>query len=204
MSVNFELNAEPRTDLGKSSSRRLRRSGKVPAVIYGANQAPCSIIVEQNKLTKMLQYENFYTYILDVKIGKTHEKVVLKAIQRHPYKDHVLHLDFLRVNIHEKIKMHIPLHFVGADVSPGVKSGGVVSHIVNNIEVLCLPQDLPEFVNIDLSNLTLDSVVHLSQLQLPQGVESVLLKHGQDPIVLNIHLPKKAPEVEAVVNTDEA
>lgn len=205
MSISFEIIAEKRSDLGKNASRRLRRLGKVPAVVYGNNQKPLSISLEQNYLTKVLQHESFYTDILNLTINNMHEKVVLKDLQRHPYKDKVVHLDFMRVSATEKIKMHIPLHFIGGDQSPGVKSRGVVSHLINNIEVSCLPQDLPKFIEIDLSNLKLDTVMHVSQLTLPPRVESVALSHNQDPIVLTIHIPAIKQESSAQdVSTEDA
>jgi large subunit ribosomal protein L25 len=200
MAIAFEINAALRTEKGKGASRRLRHAGKVPAVLYGSATAPLSLVLEQNHLSTFLQQESFYSNILHLKIGKQIIQVVLKALQRHPYKDHALHLDFLRVKADEKIRMQLPLHFIGAEQSPGVKHGGIVSHIINSIEVSCLPHNLPEFMAIDISQLELDKGLHLSQLQLPPGIESIALSHNQDPLVVSIHLPAKLATVEPSSN----
>ncbi len=177
--VDFVLNAETRNDLGKGASRRLRRQGKVPGVIYGAHQDAVSITVDHNDLWKHLQHEAFYSHILTINIDGKAEQAVLKDLQRHPAKALVMHLDLLRVSASEKLRMNVPLHFTGGDVAPGVKvNGGLVTHNVNEVEVLCLPQDLPEFITVDLSGLELGHAIHLSQLQLPAGVELVELSHG--------------------------
>ncbi|SDX81339.1 large subunit ribosomal protein L25 [Allochromatium warmingii] len=178
MSVSFEVIAQPRTASGKGASRRLRRTGLVPAIVYGAHQDPEMISVSHNELLKHLEYEAFYSHVLDLKIGETTTTVVLKDMQRHPAKPFILHVDFMRVSKDEKIKMIVPLHFVNEEKSKGVKLGGLVSHSITEIEIVCLPQDLPEFIAVDMIEMEIGSVVHLSELALPAGVA---LAHAPDP-----------------------
>jgi len=206
MSMNFELNASVRHDLGKGASRRLRQENKVPAVIYGGGGEPMPLVLEHNKVLHSLEREAFYSHILTINIDGKTEKAVLKDLQRHPFKPAVLHLDLQRVNETEKLRMHVPLHFIGEDVAPGVKqSGGVVSHLINDVEIDCLPKDLPEFIQVDVSSLQLNETVHLSDLKLPAGVELVQLHHGpeHDLPVVSIHLLRGIKEDEAVVEEGE-
>lgn len=178
MSVNFDVIAEPRVAAGKGASRRLRREGLVPAIVYGAHQEPEAISVSHNELLKHLEHEAFYSHILDLKIGDKSSKVVLKDLQRHPAKPFVLHVDFMRVSQDEKIKMVVPLHFLNEEKCAGVKLGGQVAHNLTEVEVSCLPKDLPEFIGVDMTELEVGSIVHLSELKLPEGVE---LAHAPDP-----------------------
>lgn len=199
----FEIEAAVRHDMGKGASRRLRREEKVPGVIYGGGKAPISLTLEHKTISKSLESEAFYSHILTLKTGTDSERVILKAVQRHPFKPRVLHVDFQRVRADEKLHMHIPLHFVGADVAPGAKdAGGVISHIMNDVEVSCLPDNLPEYLEIDLSNMQLNQILHLSDIKLPNGVEIIALSHGDDKPVVSIHMPRieEEPVVEA---TDE-
>ena len=174
MSTAFELSAELRQDMGKGASRRLRRKeNKVPAIMYGGGEEPISLSLNHNELKKALENQAFYSHILTIHVDGNKQQAVLKALQRHPYKPRILHLDFLRITGKEKIQMQVPLHFVGGDQAPGVKiDGGIISHLLSNIEVRCLPADLPENIEVDLSNLALDQSLHLSDLKLPKGVES--------------------------------
>jgi large subunit ribosomal protein L25 len=201
MSESFVIEAEPRTDLGKGASRRLRQEGKVPGVIYGAGKEPASISLEQNVLLHQLENEAFFSHILTVKVGKKEEQAILKDLQRHPSKPIVLHVDLQRVSAKEKIRVHVPLHFLNEDSAPGVKAGGLVSHHITEVEVSCLPKDLPEFIEVDLGGMDLDTNVHLSDISLPSGVELVELSHGEghDQSVVTIHLPRGAKEEEAEV-----
>ncbi|HFQ13727.1 MAG TPA: 50S ribosomal protein L25/general stress protein Ctc [Gammaproteobacteria bacterium] len=194
MSENFVLEAEPRTDLGKGASRRLRRTGMVPAVIYGAGKDPVSISLKHNTLLHSLENEAFYSHILTVKLGKDEEQAILKDLQRHPSKPVIMHVDLQRVSADEKIRVHVPLHFVNEDSAPGVKAGGLVSHNLTEIEIACLPKDLPEFIEVDLGALELDATIHLSEISLPAGVEAIELTHGEghDPAIVTIHLPRGA------------
>ena len=195
MQESFEINATIRTDMGKGASRRLRRTDKVPAVIYGGKKDPQSLMLEHNEIILHLEHEAFYSHILGVKIDGKIEKAVLRDVQRHPSKLRVLHLDFLRVSETEKLRMNVPLHFINEEASIGVKQqGGVVSHLSTEVEVSCLAKDLPEYIEVDMSNLELGNSLHLSELKLPSGVELVELSHGEahDQAIVNIHKAKKA------------
>jgi len=198
MSISFELHAEPRTDLGSSASRRLRQANKVPAVIYGANKAPQAVAISHNELAHALENEAFYSHILSLKTGDGEERVVLKDLQRHPSKPKILHLDLQRVSETQKLHMHIPLHFIGGEVAPGVKEGGMVTHHMIDVEVTCLPKDLPEYIEVDVSGLGLNDSVHLSEIALPSGVEIVGLLQGPeyDLPVAGIHHVRVAKEEE--------
>lgn len=186
MKTAFELVAESRDAQGKSASRpRLRHTGKVPAILYGGHVEPSQISLEHQKLLVLLDNEKFYTSILAIKIGDKMQPAILKDIQRHPAKNVVLHVDLQRVLDDEKIRMTIPLHFTGAASSPGVKTqGGLVSHLRNDVEVLCLPKDLPEFLEVDMSQMNMNDHKRLSDIPLPPGVELVDLTHGRDVAVV--------------------
>lgn len=196
--MSIKLVAQTRTDLGKGASRRLRHAELVPAIVYGAGKEPVSLTFEQKELRKVEAVEAFYSSILDLEIDGTTEQVLLKAIQRHAFKEQIQHLDLLRVDANKKLHTTVPLHFLNEDIAEAVKNGGVVSHIAKEIEVACLPADLPSFVEVDLENVELGATVHLSDLVLPKGVESVELSKGtvHDRPVATIALVKKAIEVE--------
>lgn len=217
----FEVQAEARTDEGKGASRRLRHAGKVPAVVYGAEQEPVSVSLDHNQFIRHLAEEAFYAHILTLVVDGKKNQVVLKDLQRHPANDNkIIHADFLRVDSKHAMTMTVPLHFLGEDVAPGVKDGGKVSHLFTEVEVSCLPQDLPEFVEVDLSNLELDGAIHLSELTLPKGVSLTALSHGQDEeleegersaydqAVVSIHVPRvqviEEDDVEATDVADDA
>jgi large subunit ribosomal protein L25 len=204
MKTSFELIAEFRQDQGKGASRRLRRDGKVPAILYGGHADARALCVSHQKLIVMLENERFYSTILNLKVGEESQAAILKDVQRHPYKNAVLHIDFQRVSDSEKIRINIPLHFKNAAISPGVKSqGGLVSHLRTQVEVSCLPKDLPEFIEVDLSGLSLNESIHLSQLTVPPGVQLLELSK-KDTAVVAIHAPR-AEEVEvAPVAADAA
>ncbi|MGH8444066.1 MAG: 50S ribosomal protein L25/general stress protein Ctc [Solimonas sp.] len=197
MKENFVVNAEPRNDQGKGASRRLRREGKVPAIVYGGKDQPVSLAVSGNEMFKHLKVEAFYSHLLTLKVGAEAQQVVLKDLQRHPVSGYAIHVDFQRVLADKLLRMHVPLHFKGADIAPGVKTGqGMVEHQLNQVEVECLPKDLPEFIEVDLSALNVNESVHLTQLKLPEGVTLVQLKHGNDQSVASVHLPRAAVEEE--------
>jgi len=199
MKTSIELVAEFRDDQGKGASRRLRRSGKVPAILYGGHEQARPLQLEHDKLLQMLDNEKFYSTILSLSVGREKQPAVLKDLQRHPFKNQVLHIDFQRVLENEQIRMKVPLHFVNESVSVGVKQqGGTVSHLRNEVEVLCLPKDLPEYIEVDLLELGLGQIVHLSELRLPEGVQLPELIHGHDAPVVSIHTQR----AEAV--TEEA
>ena len=198
MSVDFELHAEPRDVVGKGASRRLRRQGWVPAVMYGGGKAPESLSLQHRELLKQLENEAFYSHILNVKLGSRTERVVLKDMQRHPFKPSIMHVDLQRVSADEKIRMQVPLHFINEETSPGVKQqGGAVSHLMMDVEISCLPKDLPEYLEVDLINMGLGESLHLSDIKLPDGVEIPQLAQGpeQDLPVANIH-GRRAEETE--------
>ncbi len=199
MKTSFELVAEVRAvNQGKGASRRLRHAGRVPAIMYGGKTAPASLSFEHQKLVVMLQNERFFTTLLSIKIGNETHAAILKDIQRHPAKPTVLHLDLQRVLDDEPIRMNIPLHFKNASVAPGVKTGGgQVSHLLNEVEVICLPKDLPEYLEVDMAAMELGDSRHLSDLPLPAGVELVLLSHGHDEAVVSVHRPRVEEEAPA-------
>ena len=198
MKTSFELNAEFRETQGKGASRRLRHEGKVPAILYGGHLGARALTLSHQKLALMLDNERFYSTILNLKVGDQTQAAILKDVQRHPYKNAVVHVDFQRVEENEKIRISIPLHFKGASVSPGVKNqGGMVSHMRNQVEVSCLPKDLPEFIEVDISGLSLNESIHLSQLKIPDGVALVDLAK-EDAAVVAIHSPRaEEPEPTA-------
>jgi len=199
MSISFELHAEPRTDLGSGASRRLRRANKVPAVVYGASKAPQAVAIGHDELAHALENEAFYSHILSLKTGDGEERVVLKDLQRHPSKPRIVHVDLQRVSETQKLHMHIPLHFVGDELAPGVKEGGgIVTHHMIDVEVTCLPKDLPEYIEVDVSGLGLNESVRLSEIGLPSGVDIVGLSQGPeyDLPVASIHHARAATEEE--------
>jgi len=194
---NYVINAEFRHDLGKGASRRLRREGKVPAILYGGDREPRSLTVLQKDLLLLLQNEGFYSSVISLKVGDKEQPAILKDLHRHPAKPIILHLDLQRVRDDVEIRMNVPLHFLGENVAPGVKAGGTVSRISNELEIVCLPKYLPEFIDIDLSAMELDDMVKLSDVKLPEGVE---LAHPpteeHDPSVVSIHMVRVQVEVE--------
>lgn len=192
----FQIHAEARTDQGTRVSRRLRRSGRVPAVLYGAGKDTTWVSVGHKEISHALNHEAFYSHILTLTIDGKPEQVVLKDLLRHPFKRQILHVDFLRVKANEKLVMHVPVHFVGEASSPGVKAGGVVSKLKTDIEIRCLPKDLPEYIELDISKMDLDQTYHLFDLKLPKGVELALAHMDEEhnhPIV-SIHMPRAVKE----------
>lgn len=201
MKTSFDLVADPRDGVqGKGASRRLRRANKVPAILYGGDAEPTSLSLDHSEILQRLRHEAFYSHILTVKLSGRQEKAILRDLQRHPSKPQILHMDLQRVSETEAIRVHVPLHFTGGDVAPGVKQGsGVVSHQMVEVEVECLAADLPEFIEVDLSGLQIGEAVHLSEVKPPKGVQLVELMHGteHDQPVASIHAPRTAAEPEA-------
>ncbi|RDH81436.1 MAG: 50S ribosomal protein L25 [endosymbiont of Galathealinum brachiosum] len=194
------INAETRTDLGKGASRRLRLEEKIPAIVYGSGD-PKSLTIDLREVRPHVNEEVFYASIVALKVDgkKTAEKVIVRDIQHHPFKVDIMHIDFQRVDAKKKMHMHVQLHFTGEDVSPGVKSGGQVSHVVNEVEVICLAKDIPEFIEVDISALETGESIHLTELNIPKGVELAALTHGDenhDTAVVSIHTPKVVVEEE--------
>ncbi|QEY64853.1 50S ribosomal protein L25/general stress protein Ctc [Metapseudomonas lalkuanensis] len=194
--TDFALNAEARSDLGKGASRRLRRNANlVPAVVYGGEKAPVSVSLLAKDLAKLLENEAAFSHVIALNVSGATETVLIKALQRHPAKGFVLHADFQRVVAGQKLTAHVPLHFINEATSVGVKQGGgEVSHTIAEVEVSCLPKDLPEFIEVDLAKVEVGQTVHLSDLKLPKGVELVALAHGNDLAVANIHASRVVKE----------
>ena len=194
MNDDFDLIADIREDQGKGASRRLRHQGKVPAIIYGAGRAPRALVFGHNRVLQQLENESFYSSVLNIKVGEKSQAAILKDVQRHPAKPQVMHMDFQRIVEDQEIKMQVPLHFLGEDVAPGVKvGGGSISHMITDVEVVCLPRHLPEYLDIDVSELELDAMLKMSDIQLPEGVTIPALAQGEDadrPVV-SIHVIKE-------------
>ncbi len=182
MSDQFEVQAEVREDMGKGASRRLRRhADKVPAIIYGGGKDPQPLTIIRKDFEKSLENEAFYSHILQVNVAGDVQKAILKDLQRHPAKDYVMHADFLRVSDKVAIKVHVPIHFLNEDTCVGVKmQGGIVQHQATDIEVSCLPKDIPEYIEVDMAAIETGQIVHLSDVTLPEGVTSVALSLGED------------------------
>jgi len=194
--TDFNLNAQERSDLGKGASRRLRRNANlVPAVIYGGEAAPQSISILAKELAKMLENETAFSNIIKLNVDGKSQDVVIKALQRHPAKGFVLHADFQRVVAGQKLTATVPVHLINQESSIGVKQqGGEVSLNLQDAEVTCLPQDLPDFIEVDIAKMEVGQVLHMSDVKLPQGVSFVALQHGSDLPVVNIHAPRVSKE----------
>ncbi|CAK0764807.1 50S ribosomal protein L25 [Gammaproteobacteria bacterium] len=191
--LEFELNAEPRGQLGKGENRRLRRAGKVPAIVYGGGSGPTPITLNHHEVLRRLEHEAFYSHVLNIRIGGQTERAILKDIHRHPAKPVVMHMDLQRIDPTHKIHMRVPLHFVNEAIAPGVKvGGGRVSHLLTNIEVECLADNLPEYLEVDLVALEMGQTIHVSNLKLPEGVAVRGLTHGgkDDLPVVTIEAPR--------------
>jgi large subunit ribosomal protein L25 len=196
----FVINAEPRNDVGKGASRRLRKTGKIPGIVYGSNKDATSISVGHDELVHQLDQEAFYSHILTLNLSGKSESVVLKDLQRHPYKPRLLHIDFQRVLASEKLTMRVPLHFTNETTCVGVKTGGgIISHILNDIEVTCLPGNLPEFIEVDMAAVNIGESIHLGDIKLPENVENTALLHGgdADQPVVSVHIQRVSAEDEA-------
>ncbi|MEY4762931.1 MAG: hypothetical protein RLZZ200_2787 [Pseudomonadota bacterium] len=204
MATKFELSAETRADQGKGASRRLRHAGKVPGIIYGGNETPANISLSHQKLEQVVDNEKFYATIVTVDVAGAKQQVVVKDVQMHPARNAIVHIDFQRVLADKPIRMHVPIHFLNEATSPGVKlQGGVVSHTRSDVEVSCLPKDLPEFIEVDMGQMKLNDSVKLSDLKLPAGVSIQELVHGHDGPVVAIHAPRVEAE-EAPAAADAA
>ncbi len=208
MAIEFTLNAEAREDAGRGASRRLRREGKVPAILYGGTSKPLALTLDHNELIHNLHVEAFHSHVLTIKIGKKSEQAILKDVQHHPFKNEVQHVDLLRVKKGQKLHVTIPLHFVGAENSPGVKEGGVFSRNMVEVEVQCLPKDIPEYLEVDVSALEIGDSRHLTDIVLPEGVEILALSHGDvhehDIAIAAVHHPRVAEEEEPAEEEVEA
>ncbi|MBX9914644.1 MAG: 50S ribosomal protein L25/general stress protein Ctc [Pseudomonadaceae bacterium] len=198
MTTEFTLNAQVRSDLGKGASRRLRRlASLIPAVIYGGDKDAQSISLVAKDVAKLLEDEAAFSHVIALNVDGAVETVLIKALQRHPVKMFVMHADFVRVVAGQKLTAHVPLHFTNQETSVGVKQqGGEVSHTAVEVEVSCLPSDLPEFIEVDMAKVEIGTILHLSDLVLPAGVQLVALAHGKDLPVANIHASRVVKDAE--------
>ncbi|MEJ6079852.1 50S ribosomal protein L25/general stress protein Ctc [Vibrio sp. 1-Bac 57] len=204
--MSITLVATSRTDLGKGASRRLRHTNQTPGVVYGSGKDPVSLTFEHKELMKVESIEAFYSSVLNLEIDGVSEQVLLKAIQRHSFKERIQHLDLLRVDATHKLQTTVPLHFLNEETATAVKNGGVIAHLANELEVTCLPADLPAFIEVDIANVEIGGTVHISDITLPKGVESAELAKGEehDLPVLAITAKKVAAEGEEEEATEAA
>jgi len=200
--MKIEIGAAKREAQGTGASRRLRRAGRVPGIVYGGNESPVMIELDHNELYRSLRKEAFHASILTLNVDGQTQQVLLRTVNMHPYKAQVQHIDFQRVRADEKIHMQVPLHFIGAEVSPAVKlSAAIVSHVLSELDVSCLPADLPEFIEVDLSKVELGDTVHVRDLTLPKGVEPVLSR-DENPVVATTSVPKEITVEEEVAEVE--
>jgi large subunit ribosomal protein L25 len=207
MATIHEIPAESRSDEGKGASRRLRNTGKVPAIVYGGSEAPANIQLDHNTVWLASHNEWFFSAILDLKLDGKAQKVLLRDMQRHPFKPQLLHLDFQRVDENKAIRIRVPLHFLNQEKSAAGKTSGVlISHSLTDVEISCLPKDLPEYIEVDLGALSVGDIVHLSDLKLPQGVEIPELRLGKehDAAVVTAQEIREEVEVAPVLEGDAA
>lgn len=190
--MKIEVTAFPRAQQGSSASRRLRIVGRVPGIVYGADKAAQNIELDHKALLRNLGLEAFHASILDMTLGSEKFQALLRDYQMHPWKKQVVHVDFQRVDKNRKIHMRVPLHFVNAEICPGVKTGGgVVQHTINAIEIQCLPDDLPGFIEVDLKDMELNETLHVMELAMPKGVEPTSKLRKENPSVVSVHVPKE-------------
>ena len=201
----FEVIAQPRDALGTGASRRLRRTGMVPAVLYGGGRDTVAMSINEHRIKKQIENEAFAVHILVVKVGGEESQAVLKAVDRDPVTSRVTHMDFQRISARAEIHMHVPLHFMNEDISPGKKAGGIVTHLLVEVEVGCLPKDLPEYIEVDMAALDVGGSVHLSELVLPENVHLMAFAHNpdNDQPVVSVQPPQKL-EVEVTPGEEEA
>ncbi|QCZ93929.1 50S ribosomal protein L25/general stress protein Ctc [Salinimonas iocasae] len=199
----FSLDASVRTDKGKGASRRLRRADLVPAILYGGNEEPVSLTLDHNKVNNSADYEAFYSHVLTLNIDGKKVEALVKDMQRHPFKPKITHIDFQRVVAGEDVHTNVPLHFINADKNDAIKAGGIAEHHLNEIEITCLPKDLPEYIEVDIADLEMDGTVHLSDVKLPKGVSSVELAKGDEDHDLTVITIKAAPKTP-VIDAEEA
>jgi large subunit ribosomal protein L25 len=193
------LEAESRKDIGKGASRRLRRlENKVPAVLYGGDKAPKSIHLLHNKVIKALENASLYSSVFDLKVDGKVEHVILKDLQRHPYKSVILHMDLQRVSAKDVLVKNVPLHFINEESAKGVKAGGIITHSMTQVEVRCQVKNLPEFIEVDMRDVALNDVLHLSDIKLPKGIQLTIdVKDGSHNLpVVSIHAPRVSADVE--------
>jgi large subunit ribosomal protein L25 len=206
MSSNYELSTQSRDSFGTGASRRQRRENLVPAVVYGAGKDNESVMLDHDQVMHSLEKEAFHSAIIDLKTDKGSQQVILREVQMHPHRQLVMHVDFQRVRASEKLHMKVPLHFEGSDVAPGVKTdGGILSHPITELDITCLPRDLPEFIAVDVSELNLNESLHLSNVTMPEGVEltATAFPEGEDPTIATISPPKVVEEEVVEEDADQ-
>ena len=206
MSANFTLTAEVRTDTGKGASRRLRHANQVPVIIYGADKEPTMLTIRHDDMFHACEDEAFFSHILNIEHDGQSEQVIIKDMQRHPAKMQIMHADFQRVNATHALHVNVPLHYMNEDKCAGVKAGGLISHLMTELEISCLPGQLPEYIEVDMSDFDIGDSIHLTDLVLPEGVSSLILIQGDehDQAVANIHMPRgEATEEEAATEVED-
>ena len=202
--AEFELHADVRSEHGKGAVRRLRRTGRIPAIMYGAGKEPMPIELAENLIRRQLSNEAFFSHVLTVKVDGREERAVIKSLQRHPATERILHLDLLRVSETQRITMLVPIHFENEEDSPGRRAGGSISHHATEVEITCLPRDLPEYLSVDTVEMNIGDSIHLSQIVLPEGVEIPALAHGpeHDQPVVSIQM-SRVTEIEEELEEEE-
>jgi len=207
MSDQFEINADVREDMGKGASRRLRRlADHVPAIIYGGKEDPQPLTLIRKDFEKALENEAYYSHVLTINVGGSQQKAILKDLQRHPAKNLIMHADFLRVDEHTAVKVNVPIHFTNETTCVGVKTeGGIIQHQITDVEISCLPGDIPEYIEVDMAEVIIGQIVHLSDITLPEGVVSVALALGEDHdlAVASVMAPKGGNEADEDVEVAE-
>ena len=203
---SIALEAQSRSDFGKGASRRLRREALVPGIVYGGDTDPVAVSLEQRVVAKHLEDDAFYSAIIDLSIDGKKESVLLLDLQHHPYKSIIMHMDFQRVKADQEVHVHVPLHFIGEEACAGVKAGGALSKVDVEMEVACLPAALPEYIEVDVTNLGLGESIHLSQIALPEGVRSIALSHGEDHdrAVVAVHATRASRESDEEDGAEDA
>ena len=206
MSATFTLAAELRTDTGKGASRRLRHESRVPAIIYGLDKEPTMLTFRHDDLFHACDDEAFFSHILNIEYDGKSEQVIIKDMQRHPAKVQIMHADFQRIDATHALHVNVPLHFINEEQCVGVKGGGLVSHLMAEIEISCLPASLPEYIEVDMANLDVGESIHLSDVKLPEGVSSVMMSQGedQDQAIASIHMPRGEKADEEGAEGDDA
>lgn len=202
--ADFELQAQTRSEQGTGAARRMRRNGEVPAILYGAGREPAALKLSEHRLRRLLMNETFFSHVLTIQVeGGGEEQAVIKALQRHPANERILHMDLLRVSATQRLTIRVPIHFENEDTSPGRKAGGAISHHITEVEVSCLPKDIPEYLVVDMSEIDIGDSVHMSSIPLPEGVEIPALGHGpeHDQPVVSVNVAR-ATEIEPE-ETDE-
>jgi large subunit ribosomal protein L25 len=198
MSATYTLAAELRTDTGKGASRRLRHANRIPAIIYGLDQEPEMLTFRHDDIVHACEDEAFFSHILNIEYDGQSEKVIIKDMQRHPAKIQIMHVDFQRIDATHALHVHVPLHFINEEFCEGIKEGGLISHLMTELEISCLPEHLPEFIEVDMAHLNVGESIHLTDIKLPEAISSILLMQGEghDQAIASIHMPRGDKPIE--------